>query len=152
MAQEIAVLRKLSTDELVARYRAAFGREPRVRHKEWMWKRISWRIQERRLGGLSKVAKARLEELIAAIDLPIAERQRTVSGKLAAKSRPTDPPIGTVFTREWRGREVRVTVVEGGFEFNGEVYRSLTAAVRAATGAHWNPKLFFDPGARRKTS
>jgi hypothetical protein len=151
MAQEIAALRNLPTDELVARYRAAFGREPRVRHREWMWKRLSWRLQEQRLGGLSKVAKAKLEELIAAIDLPIAERQRTVTGKRADKRMPSDPPVGTVFSREWRGREVRVVVVEGGFELDGEVYRSLTAAVRAATGSHWNPRVFFEPGSRRKT-
>jgi len=34
-------------------------------------------------------------------------------------------------------------VLEQGFAFNGQVYRSLSAVAKAITGAHYNGYLFF---------
>ncbi len=31
-----------------------------------------------------------------------------------------------------------------GFEYEGEVYRSLSAIAKAVTGSHWNGYLFFN--------
>jgi hypothetical protein len=39
--------------------------------------------------------------------------------------------------------EHRVTVLPNGFEHEGVVYRSLSAAAHAITGSHWNGFLFF---------
>jgi hypothetical protein len=142
IAEEIAELRALPVAELVERYQAVFGKAPRIKNKAFLWKRCGWKLQEQRLGGLSEVAKARLEQLIAEIDLPLAERARSVTGKLR-RSRGGELRPGTVLTREWRGRQVRVEVVDGGFECDGVVYRSLSAVAKAVTGSHWNGRLFF---------
>jgi Protein of unknown function (DUF2924) len=53
------------------------------------------------------------------------------------------PLPGTVLTREYRGEAIRVTVLEKGFEWEGQVYRSLTAIANAVTGSHWNGYGFF---------
>src|SRR5262245_47272546 len=101
--QEIAALRGLTVPELAVRYEELWGKPPRSRHREHMWKRAAWKLQERRSGGLSEVAKARLEELIAEIELPPAEQTRTVSGALRRKPvtiPPRGPAPGTVFERE----------------------------------------------------
>lgn len=46
------------------------------------------------------------------------------------------PEVGTVLRRDCRdGRTVEATVVEGGVEFGGEVYASLSAATTAAAAA-----------------
>jgi hypothetical protein len=150
MTQQIAELRQLSMPALVARYEALFGRPPRVKHREFLWKRCAWKIQEQRFGGLSDLAKRRLEELIAEIQLPPAEAQRTVAGKLKAGSKPDSAAVGTTLVREWRGQQVQVQVIDGGFEWNGVVYRSLSAVAHAVTGAHWNGKLFFGLVTRKK--
>ena len=146
IAAEIAALRELTVPELAARYEQAFGKPPRIRHKAWLWKRISWKLQEQRLGGLSNLAKARLEALIAAIDFPVGER----TPPTLARTRKDTLSPGTTLTREWRGQQVRVNVLANGYEANGIVYRSLTAAVQAVTGSHWNPKVFFNLTPRRK--
>lgn len=78
LADEVGEPRALPIPELVARYEAGFGRTPRVRHREYLWKRVAWKLQEQRLGGLSSVAKQRLESMIAEIDIPIVERVRAV--------------------------------------------------------------------------
>ena len=46
------------------------------------------------------------------------------------------PPPGTVITRPYRGETVEVTVLENGFEYEGEVYRSLSAAAKTITEAN----------------
>lgn len=152
IGEEIDALRAMAVPELVARYREVFGRDPRVKHREWLWKRISWKVQERRFGGLSEKAKERLEELIAEIKLPFTEDTRTVSGPLKGRSKPGAPAVGTTLVREWRGRRIEVRVVDGGFEWDGVLFRSLSAVAEAVTGAHWNGRLFFGlaPGRSRE--
>ena len=51
---------------------------------------------------------------------------------------------GNQITRTYKGRTVDVTVRPDGFEFEGEVYRSLTAIAKAVTGTHWNGYHFFN--------
>ncbi len=132
------------------RYRKLHGREPKVRNRTWLWKRCAWKVQEQRLGGLSTVAKRRLEELISEIDLPLGERQQTVTGALRSPTRAQQHRVGTVFTRTWKGREVRTVAVDGGYEYEGAVYRSLSAVAKAVTGSHWNGRLFFNLTTRKK--
>ena len=129
VADEIAELRTLAVPELVERYQTVFGKPPRVKHRDWLWRRIAWKIQEQRFGGLSVVAKRRLDELVAGIDIPIAA--------------PRSPTPGTSVVRIWKDREIRATSVEGGWEHEGVVYRSLSAVAKHVTGAHWSGPAFF---------
>lgn len=140
--EEVAALRSLDVPRLVERYEALFGRSPRVKHKDWLWKRIAWKLEEQRLGGLSAVARARLEELIAEIDLPLGERASPPPPRPSPPA-PESPTPGTILTRVWHAREIRVRALESGFEWEGTNYRSLSAVARAVTGAHWNGRLFF---------
>ena len=48
-----------------------------------------------------------------------------------------------MLVREYCGQQVRATVLEKGFEYDGVTYRSLSAVARAITGSHWNGYLFF---------
>jgi len=51
---------------------------------------------------------------------------------------------GTVLDREYKGRTIRVTVLDdGNVEHEGMRYTSLTAAARAITGSAWNGRVFF---------
>lgn len=150
ITDEIAELRALPMSELCARYEELFGRPPRVKHREFIWKRCAWKIQEQRFGGLSDAAKRRLDELIAEIDLPIGESHRTVTGRLNQPRKPDSPTVGTAIVREWRGRELRVLVLNDGFEYEGVVYKSLSAVAKVITGTHWNGKLFFGLSGRKR--
>ena len=64
IAEEIQELRVLPVPELVERYELVFGKPPRVKHRDWLWRRVAWKVQEQRFGGLSTVARRRLDELI----------------------------------------------------------------------------------------
>src|SRR5688572_1987973 len=142
ITEEIAELRAMNVPALVDRYETVFGKPPRVKHREWLWRRIAWKVQEQRFGGLSDVARRRLDELIAELDLPLGV-DRTVRGQVGRPAKPGTPAIGTTLTRTWRGKELLVQVVDGGFEHQGVVYRSLSAAANAITGSHVSGRAFF---------
>jgi len=136
ISEELAELRAMNVAELVERYIAVFGKAPRCKQPTWMFRKIAWEIQARRFGGLSKRAHERLEELMAEIDIPLdAARGQIRPGRKTTQ--------GTTVARFWNGREVSATSVDGGWEHEGVVYRSLSAVAKHVTGSHWNGKLFF---------
>jgi hypothetical protein len=151
VAQEVEALRGMDVPALIEKYREVWGKEPHVKRKEFLWKRIAWKLQEQRLGGLSGAASKRLEELIGEIRLPGIEDRRTVRGNLRKAPRADQPGVGTVITRTWHGRTVTLKAVEGGFELDGgTVYKSLSAAANGLTGSKWNGPLFWGLTPRRK--
>ena len=68
----------------------------------------------------------------------------SVSRKVAGTSDPRLPPPGTYLEREYKGRRVIAKVLVDGFEFDGQIYRSLSAIAHEATGTKWNGFLFFN--------
>lgn len=53
------------------------------------------------------------------------------------------PAVGTIITKDYKGTRIVVLVRADGFEWDGRVYRSLSAVANAATGNHWNGNRFF---------
>jgi hypothetical protein len=98
---------------------------------------ITYKLQERPLGGLSKSIMRKLERLN--FDLEASD----------AKKRTADF-AGTRLVLEWRGVTYTVLVHADGFEWNGRRYRSLTIVAREITGAHWSGARFF--GLRNRAS
>jgi hypothetical protein len=153
VAKEVAAMREMTVPDLRQKYAEVFGEECRSRHKAFLIKRIAWRMQANAEGGLSERALRRAEELANEADLrvqaprraPAAEAAGPVdTGTVACLTDDRLPMEGAVLTREYRGRAVRVTVLaDGCFEFEGEVYKSLSAVTRAITGSHWNGYYFF---------
>ena len=140
-AQEIEEMRQMTAADLAVQYEALWGRPPRIKHQRHLWRRCAWKLQERRFGGLSKKAKDRLEELIEELDLPFGKEPRKVNGRqVRAKN---TPAVGTTLVRPYKGQEIRVQVLENGFDHDGVTYRSLSAVAKAVTGSAWNGKLFF---------
>ena len=148
ITQEIAELRAMPVPELVDRYETVFGKPPRTKNRAWLWRRIAWKIQEQRFGGLSEVAKRRLDELIAELDLPVTG-ERTVRAKVSGTARRGEPVAGTTLTRTWKGREIHATRTEEGWEHDGVVFRSLSAVVKAITGSHASGPAWFGLTKRR---
>ena len=148
IAEEIAALRAMQVPELVERYEAVFGKRPRVKHQNWLWRRIAWKVQEQRFGGLSEVAKRRIDELIAELHVPLTG-ERTVRAKV--QSHNGNLVTGTMLTRVWKGREIHATRTEEGWECESVVYRSLSAVAKAITGSHMSGPAFFGLTKRKRT-
>ena len=152
VAKEVAAMERMTVDQLRGKFAEVFGEPTNGRHKEYLIKRIVWRMQANAEGGLSERAIARARELANDADLRVtAPRQPRPSPDAAVRTktvatgvRPsTDLLPGTMLKREYKGRTVRVTVLADGFEHEGERYKSLTAVTKAVTGKHWNGFHFF---------
>jgi len=143
--KQLAELPTLSGEELKRRWRSLYGTDPPTYNKKYLIRRLAYRIQELAFGGLSKRTREHLEQLAATDTFgnknnPM-ERRRRKGGM---------PIAGTRLVREWNGRRYEVTVVRGGFEFEGRRYRSLSGVTKAITGGHRNGPAFF--GLPRMTS
>jgi hypothetical protein len=137
---QLAAYEAMDVPALAAEYERLFNEKPRCRHKVWLRRNCAWRLQELAYGGLSATARTRLEELMYQITIP------GVDGATAPPARPRDPsepPVGTTLVRDWRGRQIRVTARADGYEFDGRMYRSLSAVATHVTGTKWNGRLWF---------
>ncbi len=152
LAAEIAGLRRLTVKQLRQKYADAFGEPTRSGHKDWLVKRIAWRLQARAEGGLSERARRRAEELADDADLRLnPPREQTapppeLAGKTATVAFAPDqrlPPVGSVITRAYKGQTLQVHVRDDGLEYDGQLYRSLSAVAKHITGGHCNGYLFF---------
>jgi Protein of unknown function (DUF2924) len=155
VGKEVAALKRMTVKELRVRYAEAFGEETHANNKTWLVKRIAWRLQARAEGDLSERARKRAAELADDADLrlspprlpPASEAaERTTTGTLPRSGDHRLPPPGSVLTREYKGESLQVKVLTVGFEFEGEVYKSLSGVARAITGQHCNGYHFFRLG------
>ncbi|GAB6188170.1 DUF2924 domain-containing protein [Thermopirellula anaerolimosa] len=153
--KELAALRRMSVGELRVRYVEVFGEPTRSRHKQWLIKRILWRMQALAEGDLSERARRRAEELANDANLrlrpprtPAASQTQAVPAAAGRDSRL--PPPGTILTRPYKGETLQVKVLPQGFEYEGQVHKSLSAVAKAITGSHCNGYLFFRLGGKRR--
>ncbi len=151
IATRIQKLRKMSVSELRDKHVELFGIETRSRHKDQLFKRLAWRIQELKYGGLSDRAKVRAEQIANDLDarfLPPRKRKGTENSPheilpMSVLTTGAYPAPGTILSREYHGEIHQVTVLDRGFEYQGKVYRSLSGIATAITGTQWNGYLFF---------
>jgi hypothetical protein len=154
VTKEIAALQRLTTRELRVRYEEVFQEACRSNHRTWLIKRIIWRMQANAEGGLSERARQRAAEIANDAELRVKAPPKrsnpppapSAAVTTAAVSFSRDrrlPAPGTILSRAYRGRTVQVTVTPTGFEWEGVIYKSLTAAAKAITGTHTSGYRFF---------
>jgi len=118
---------------------ASHHRSPRF-NRQFLIKRLAYRIQELAFGGLDEKISRRMGRLLddeGYDDLGVKSRSK--------KIKPGDALLpGTLLAREWQGERHEVIVGEDrNFEYRGIPYRSLSAVARAITGTRWNGPKFF---------
>src|SRR6516225_1024019 len=102
IAKEVAALRRLTTKQLRERYAEAFGEPTNANNRDWLVKRVAWRLQALAEGDLSERARRRAAELAKDADLrlspprvkaaPAEAAGRTVTGTLGGKADGRLPP------------------------------------------------------------
>jgi hypothetical protein len=69
--KQIEALRHMTVGQLKNNYRDVFGEASRSNHKQFLFRRIAWRIQANAEGGLSERARRRALEIANDADLRI---------------------------------------------------------------------------------
>lgn len=127
-------LPRLPKEALVAVCRELFGNKPPAQmRKELMVQFLAYRMQEQEFGSLSESSRHRLGQLAKTIE----SNPKTSSSQT--------PPIkpGTRLIRQWREQVHTVNVEEGGYEYRGDRYESLSEIARLITGTRRSGPLFF---------
>ncbi len=137
--KQISELPHLPAAALKERWRILFGREPPVSNRDYLVRRLAYRIQELAFGGLKEETRKKLAAAIKDDD----PGSRTARAKRRQKRFEGMPASGTRLVRQWHGQRHEVTMVHDGFEYQGRVFRSLTAVAKAITGSHMSGRAFF---------
>jgi hypothetical protein len=155
IAKEVAALQRLNTKALRAKYAEEFGETTQANNKAWLVKRIAWRLQVQAEGDLSERARRRAAELANEADLRLSppkvqvvatSEERTTTEVFHGNRDGRLPPPGSVITRVYKGETLQEKVLGNEFEFEGQVYRSLSAVAKAISGQHCNGMAFFRLG------
>src|SRR4051812_14671847 len=122
---ELDRLARMPIAQLRARYRELFRTDPpKAFGPDLLRRSVSYRIQEKAYGGLSRSSQRLLNQMIKAF-------ATKPGGKLVL---PRRIKPGSVLVREWKGRSHRVMVLADGFAYDGKTYRSLSEIACLITG------------------
>jgi hypothetical protein len=158
VTKELALLKQLTVSQLRQRYLEVTGEATLAANRKWLVRRILWRMQSNEQGGLSERAIARARELAGGADLrKTAPQQRSLPKDADKRTRRLScgqlsdshlPLPGTLITRMYKGQLLQVRVLTGGFEYEGELFKSLSAIAKKITGSHWSGNKFFQIGGK----
>lgn len=124
IARALSALAQMPRAELAACWEAAFDHPAPARvHATLLRSALAWDLQ---MKAQPKWTPARIRRLLS----------QSEGGSVT-----TQP--GTRLVREWQGRMHQVTVLAEGFEYEGQVFASLTAIARRITGISWSGPRFF---------
>jgi hypothetical protein len=138
LQERLGELAAMPTRRLRAEWRQAFHTDPAEGlTRDLLMRAVAYRAQEQMHGGLTQTTKRALRQL--------TQRTAGEGAADAPKPAPTMMP-GVRLVRNWRGKAHTVLVLENGFEYAGERYRSLTEIARRITGSHWSGPRFFGVG------
>ncbi len=134
VAKALVRLSKVTIFELRGEWRRLHRMPPPMRlSRDLLIRGITYKLQERAYGGLSKAAARKLEQ--AAAD-PL--------GRGAVKPTPSvSLRPGTRLVREWHGVTHTALIHADGIEWRGQRFRSLSVVARKITGARWSGPRFF---------
>jgi len=132
---QLAELEELSKEDLRNRWaKLTCGPVPKV-SEQMLRLAVAYELQVKALGGLSRKATQRLEQVAA------------------AKSVTTDIRPGMRLAREHGGKVHVVTIGETGeVLWNEREWRSLSEVARAITGTRWSGPAFFGLKQKRKAA
>jgi hypothetical protein len=127
--REIAALDALDRPVLLQRWRSVFGRQapPRL-SQSLLVKAVAHEMQVRAFGGLSP-------RTIRALKAAAKPEATSISRRPLGR--------GTRLVREWHGVLHEVEVLDDGYLWRGQRYRSLSAIALAITGTKWSGPRFF---------
>jgi Protein of unknown function (DUF2924) len=135
IANQIVQLRNLPRQQLFELWQKLYGKTaPDGLRRELLIPFLAYKIQENTYGGLKPSTISELHRIARDFEKP--------GGPTQPRNRPKIKP-GTRLIRQWRGESHEVGVAETGFDYRGNIYRSLSEIARKITGTRWSGPAFF---------
>jgi Protein of unknown function (DUF2924) len=129
----LARIAEMNIEQLRGFWRERFASDPPATFsKDLLARAICYRLQEQAFGGLSASTGRLLRSLVN----PGADPPRRVK-------------VGSLLIREYQGVVHEVSVVPGGFCWQGKTCDSLSTIAKTITGTSWNGPRFFGLRSRK---
>ena len=120
----LAILMTLGRPELIDWWQTLFDcPPPKSVPESFLREVIGWHIQAKEYGGLSAIEKRQL--------------------KLGAASPTGQLAVGSRLIRVWQDQTHQVTILEDGYLFQEQRWKSLSAIAKQITGTPWSGPVFF---------
>jgi hypothetical protein len=152
---DLGRLARMRPQELREMHRRMFGCDLPSGNSAQARRKIAWRLQAVRDGGLPESARlralaiARMSSLRVRLGTNLQRRSEglpihhAVTTRISPDHDSRVPMPGSVLIKEYKGRTIIVHVLDSGFEYDGKRFTSLSAIATAITGTKWNGLLFF---------
>jgi hypothetical protein len=136
--QQLASLPALPRKDLERLWQEQFDRPlGRGLRRENVVRILAYRLQERAYGGLKASIAKQLRSLLEGDN-----------GRKSVNALTLRPKPGTRIVREWKEKLHEISVLPDGYEYEGNIYGSLSEIARIITGTRWSGPAFF--GTKRR--
>lgn len=139
LGTEIAQLGNLGLAELRTFWAERLGKPREFASTELTRRWLAWELQAAAWGGLDASTRRRLRHLAGSLRSNVA---RSALSDISVKP-------GTVLIREWAGTTHKVLVLENGFNWCGQTWKSLSEIATRITSTRWSGPRFF--GLKRRS-
>lgn len=124
LKDQLQELEGLNRDQLAVRWQQCFGvSAPTLSRSTLLRQAIAWHLQTKAMGGLSLVEKRQI-----ATGSPNSNIQASTGSRLI---------------RVWQNQTHQVTVLENGYLYENQTWKSLSAIAKHITGTAWSGPVFF---------
>lgn len=140
IAQQLEALSSSTPAQLRAEWHRIFRKDAPPHSPDLMIRAITWRLQSRTHGDLTRSTRQQLARLADQLDQCDGVQDITA------------PPLapGTRLVREWNERMIEVLVLDAEYLFEDRHFTSLSQIARYVTGTHWSGPRFFGLKKNRK--
>ncbi len=136
IAEELSAIPAFSRHELLERWESVHGNlPPKGLSRRLLEYSAAYQIQVKAFGGMKPATRRQLLRHITMKAKPARSGQLSLQLKAISS--------GTRLVREWHGVTHAVEVLEKGFLYDGETYKSLSKVANVITGARWSGPRFF---------
>ena len=152
--REVEQLQRMTVGQLLEKYEEVWEEPTNTRNKQWLVKRIAWKMQANIEGDISQRARRRAADLARGTDIrttapkamkpSVTPEGNTVNGIVQGVDNSRLPPTDSDITRVYKGEKIVVRVLANGFEYDGTIYKTLSAVAKKITGQHCNGYHFFN--------
>jgi hypothetical protein len=144
MSKTTADLTTLTVNDLHAVYLDTFGKPTKTRNKPWLINKISAASEQPIVDEPKPTKKRAVKKPTRAAKAAEPKHDDGEEGPALAKAvEALGMEVGTVITKTYKGRDLTLTIRAEGFEVEGKVYKSLSAAAKDIAGCNWNGYVFF---------
>lgn len=146
--QKFDAIKDTRISQVAALYEELFDERCQSRNRQFLLRRIAWKLQARMEGGLSK--KARLRAKAIASTAPIRTTSSDVNSGADLHQRSANSSVdrcdstpGSLIEGAFQGRSFRVMVMDDGFEFESTRYVRLSDVAMQICGDREQAESFF---------